>query len=104
MPSDAAERFLCCVALLSFCSTVCLAQNAEAKVPPVIDVHVHAMDGNFPGLARVMSGTDQLLWPKLMAYSVSIIQNADYFTEQQKRDILYNNAARLLRIDTGQGK
>ncbi len=53
---------------------------------------------------RVMFGTDQLLWPKLMAYSISIIQNADYLTPQQKRDILYNNAARFLRIDTTQGK
>lgn len=48
---------------------------------------------------RVMFGTDQLLWPKLMAYSISVIQNADYLTPQQKRDILYNNAARFLRID-----
>lgn len=48
---------------------------------------------------RVMFGTDQLLWPKLMAYSISIIQNADYLTPQQKRDILYNNAARFLRLD-----
>jgi uncharacterized protein len=53
---------------------------------------------------RVMFGTDQLLWPKLMAYSISIIQNADYLTPQQKRDILYNNAARFLRLDTTQGK
>jgi uncharacterized protein len=48
---------------------------------------------------RVMFGTDQMIWPKLMAYSISIIQNADYLTPQQKRDILYNNAARFLRID-----
>ena len=34
-----------------------------------------------------------------MAYSISIIQNADYLTPQQKRDILYNNAARFLRFD-----
>lgn len=53
---------------------------------------------------RVMFGTDQLLWPKLMAYSISIIQNADYLTPQQKRDILYNNAARFLRLDKAQGK
>ncbi len=53
---------------------------------------------------RVMFGTDQLLWPKLMAYSISIIQNADYLTPEQKRDILYNNAARFLRLDTTQGK
>ena len=53
---------------------------------------------------RVMFGTDQLLWPKLMAYSISIIQNADYLTPQQKRDILYNNAARFLRMEPAQGK
>jgi uncharacterized protein len=49
---------------------------------------------------RVMFGTDQLEWPKLMAYSISIIQNADYLTAAEKRDILYNNAARFLRLDT----
>ena len=49
---------------------------------------------------RVMFGTDQMIWPKLMAYSIGIIQNADYLTPPQKRDILYNNAARFLRIET----
>lgn len=53
---------------------------------------------------RVMFGTDQLEWPKLMMYSISIIQNADYLSPEQKRDILYNNAARFLRLDTAQGK
>ena len=36
--------------------------------------------------------------------TISIIQNADYLTPQQKRDILYKNAARFLRLDTAQGK
>jgi uncharacterized protein len=49
---------------------------------------------------RVMFGTDQMGWPRLMAYSISLIQNADYLTPEQKRDILYNNAARFLRLDT----
>ena len=53
---------------------------------------------------RVMFGTDQLIWPHLMAYSISIIQNADYLTPEQKRDILYNNAARFLRLDQKQTK
>jgi predicted TIM-barrel fold metal-dependent hydrolase len=53
---------------------------------------------------RVMFGTDQLIWPKLMAYSISIIQNADYLTTEQKRDILYNNAARFLRLDQAKAK
>jgi predicted TIM-barrel fold metal-dependent hydrolase len=60
------------------------------------------VDGGFED--RVMFGTDQMLWPKLMAYSISIIQNADYLTPQQKRDILYNNAARFLRMDAARGQ
>ena len=51
---------------------------------------------------RVMFGTDQLEWPKLMAYSISLIQNADYLSPQEKRDILYHNAARFLRLETAQ--
>ena len=31
-------------------------------------------------------------------------QNADYLTPEQKRDILYNNAARFLRLDAAQTK
>ena len=53
---------------------------------------------------RVMFGTDQLGWPKLMAYSIGIIQNADYLTTAQKRAILHDNAARFLRLQVGQPK
>jgi predicted TIM-barrel fold metal-dependent hydrolase len=48
---------------------------------------------------RVMYGTDQLVWPKLMETSIAVIDRASYLTPQQKRDILYNNAARFLRLD-----
>ena len=48
---------------------------------------------------RVMFGTDQLVWPKLMELSIEVIDRASYLTPQQKRDILYNNAARFLRLD-----
>jgi predicted TIM-barrel fold metal-dependent hydrolase len=60
------------------------------------------VDGGFAD--RVMFGTDQLGWPKLMTYSISIIQNADYLTPKQKRDILYHNAARFLRLETDRTK
>ncbi len=53
---------------------------------------------------RIMFGTDQLEWPKLMAYSIGVIQYADYLSPEQKRDILYNNAARFLRLDTAKSK
>jgi predicted TIM-barrel fold metal-dependent hydrolase len=53
---------------------------------------------------RILFGTDQLGWPTLMAYSISIVQNADYLTTTQKRDILYNNAATFLRLDVKPSK
>jgi predicted TIM-barrel fold metal-dependent hydrolase len=53
---------------------------------------------------RVMFGTDQMYWPKLMATSISVIQDADYLTPEQKRDILYNNAARFLRLNLKETK
>jgi predicted TIM-barrel fold metal-dependent hydrolase len=39
-----------------------------------------------------------------MAVSISVIQNADYLTPEQKRDILYNNAACFLRLDETKAK
>ena len=59
MSSSPIWRLLCCAVLLSSCSTVSLAQNTEGKAPPVIDVHVHAMDGNFPGVAPMCPNTSK---------------------------------------------
>ena len=46
-----------------------------------------------------MFGADQLIWPQLMETSIGVIDRASYLTLQQKRDILYNNAACFLRLD-----
>lgn len=48
---------------------------------------------------RIMYGTDFMAYPKMIEASIGVIQNASYLTEEQKRDILYNNAARFLRIN-----
>ncbi len=48
---------------------------------------------------RIMFGSDQMLWPEGVAASVEEIQSADFLTAEQKRDILYNNAARFLRLE-----
>ena len=50
---------------------------------------------------RVMFGTDlgESGWEGLLPYSISIVQNAEYLTPQQKRDILFNNAVRFYRLD-----
>ncbi|MEX2374026.1 MAG: amidohydrolase family protein [Dehalococcoidia bacterium] len=48
---------------------------------------------------RVMFGSDQMVWPGTIERAVETIRDAPFLNEQQKRDILYNNAARFLRLD-----
>jgi len=47
---------------------------------------------------RVMFGSDQMVWPGVLERSVKVIEDAPFLTAKQKRDILYNNAARFLRL------
>jgi uncharacterized protein len=47
---------------------------------------------------RIMFGTDQGVWPELIERSIDAIEQAPFLTAAQKRDILYNNAARFLRL------
>jgi hypothetical protein len=49
---------------------------------------------------RLMFGSDQMRWPEMIEKGIQAIEEADFLTEEQKRDILYNNAARFLEIDT----
>jgi predicted TIM-barrel fold metal-dependent hydrolase len=47
---------------------------------------------------RVMFGSDNIGYPGLIERSIAVIEEAPFLTEEQKRDILYNNAARFLRL------
>lgn len=47
---------------------------------------------------RVMFGTDNMAYPGLIDRSIAVINEAPFLSERQKRDILYNNAARFLRL------
>lgn len=47
---------------------------------------------------RVMFGSDQMVWPETIERSVTVIEEAPFLSDEQKRDILYNNAARFLRL------
>jgi len=40
---------LVCLMVFFRCAKLSLAQNTSSTVPPIIDVHVHAMDESFPG-------------------------------------------------------
>lgn len=47
---------------------------------------------------RIMFGSDQMLWPETIELAVEAINSAEFLTEEQKRDIFYNNAARFLKL------
>ncbi|MEO6590709.1 MAG: amidohydrolase family protein [Gemmatimonadaceae bacterium] len=47
---------------------------------------------------RVLFGSDQMIWPGIIEPSIKVIENAPFLSQAQKRDILYNNAARFLRL------
>jgi len=47
---------------------------------------------------RIMFGSDAAMWPQVISIGIEAIESADFLTEAQKRDILYNNAARFLRL------
>ena len=47
---------------------------------------------------RVMFGSDQMVWPGVIERSITVVNEAPFLSASQKRDILYNNAARFLRL------
>lgn len=47
---------------------------------------------------RVMFGSDQMVWPGTIERGIQVIEDAPFLSDDEKRDILYNNAARFLRF------
>ena len=48
---------------------------------------------------RILFGSDSFIWPELIKESISIINDAEFLTQEQKADIFYNNAVRFLRLE-----
>ncbi|HEY0438093.1 MAG TPA: amidohydrolase family protein [Phenylobacterium sp.] len=48
---------------------------------------------------RIMFGSDNMVWPGAIGPAIAGVQSAAFLSRQQKRDILYNNGARFLRMD-----
>lgn len=46
---------------------------------------------------RILFGSDQMGWPETIGYAIGVVEEAPW-PESVKRDILYNNAARFLRL------
>lgn len=54
------------------------------------------MDAGFG--KRIMFGTDQMLWPEAISIAIKTVKEAPFLSEEEKRDVLYNNAARFLEL------
>jgi predicted TIM-barrel fold metal-dependent hydrolase len=39
-----------------------------------------------------------MVWPETIERSILVIEEAPFLSDEQKRDILYSNAARFLRL------
>jgi uncharacterized protein len=49
---------------------------------------------------RIMWGSDQMIWPKVIETAIKTVEEAPFLSEKQKRDIFYNNAAHFLRLSS----
>jgi hypothetical protein len=47
---------------------------------------------------RLLFGSDQMFWPEAIGMAVEGIESATFLTEEEKRDIFYNNAVRFLGL------
>jgi predicted TIM-barrel fold metal-dependent hydrolase len=47
---------------------------------------------------RLMFGSDQIVFPEAIGMAIEGIESATFLTEEQKRDIFYNNAVRFLGL------
>lgn len=47
---------------------------------------------------RILFGSDQTIFPQAIGIAIKTINEAPFLTPEQKRDILYDNAARFLRL------
>ena len=53
---------------------------------------------------RIMFGTDQMRWPDTIGMAIEVIESMKFLTEEQRRDIFYDNAARFLRLSASDGR
>lgn len=67
---------------------------------PLEEIHAYLRRLVQAGFAkRILYGTDLMIWPELLETSIGVIENANYLSEDQKRDILFNNAVRFFNLN-----
>ena len=48
---------------------------------------------------RILFGSDQMIWPGAISMAVDNVKKVPFLSEEQKRDILYNNALKFLALE-----
>jgi predicted TIM-barrel fold metal-dependent hydrolase len=51
-----------------------------------------------PGSDRILFGSDQMVWPQMITSAIESIRDAPFLSDQDKRNILGENARRLLKL------
>lgn len=68
-------------------------------IHPRADLHRYLqtlVDAGFGN--RILFGSDQMIWPEAIELAVRAIEQAPFLSDAQRRAILYDNAARFLRL------
>ena len=47
---------------------------------------------------RLLFGSDQMVWPEAIGMAIEGVESAEFLSEQEKRDIFYNNAVEFFRL------
>lgn len=53
-------------------------------------------------LGRIMFGSDQMSWPDAIDLAVKTVKSANFLSDEEKRAILYDNAARFLHLSAAE--
>jgi len=87
------------IALMNRYSTVYVDVSTVTWLIPREAFHKYLEELVIAGYGkRIMFGSDQMIWPEAIGMGIEAINSADFLSFEQKRDILYNNAARFLRL------
>jgi len=87
------------MAILQLYPNVCADTGALAWLLPRKQFHHYLQMLVEAGFGdRIMFGSDHMFWPDGIGLAVEGIRSAAFLTEDQKRDIFYNNAVRFFKL------
>ncbi len=87
-------------AILSVYPQVYLDLATISWILPRQEFHDYLRDLMVAGFGkRLLFGSDQMYWPEAIEMAIEGIESASFLSEQEKRDIFYNNAVTFLKLE-----